>query len=487
MILSEAIEIIKKDLVNRDNYYNLIEAFLEDNSENNAAYFNKLVTHYEMPSSPQLYSLIIKVLDRYEALPFDSALYRYYVYYSKAYIFFNMGDFYHTIDYSFKILELENLDYKYRYYGDVFLVNVLFALKDDEHVLETNTQILADPRFKELSVDYQIVSYFNQCLAYINLNNYDKSLYYFNITKDLLEKNANKRYLNIQEINRYYAISKFGHKFSKDYVEKSLNNYIKFVYEIDADILSQNFDIHLLILEALLDLGKKEEVKAICTYFLQESSCSNYTVDLLRILLKCIDKSNVDEYINILEKYNKALESEFEKKFEREKLYYSQVSRYYQMNTKYTELETSYNHDALTGLLSRGSYESICDMKDFSALAYIDINNLKTINDTYGHRHGDLYLKEFAKNLNVSLDADIYRVGGDEFIAVFKNKSRKEVINSINRLNDLPLFETKDDDKFSCGIYFNTDNIDIKQAAIFADEALYLAKKDKNILVIYND
>lgn len=94
--------------------------------------------------------------------------------------------------------------------------------------------------------------------------------------------------------------------------------------------------------------------------------------------------------------------------------------------------------DELTGLHNRMSFEEDI-LKEFTDLEscgviFFDINNLKIINDNYGHKQGDLAIEVCGKSIfNVLLDGDFgYRYGGDEFIVVVKNKP-------IEYLNDLIL------------------------------------------------
>lgn len=90
------------------------------------------------------------------------------------------------------------------------------------------------------------------------------------------------------------------------------------------------------------------------------------------------------------------------------------------------KLETT--HDALTGIFNRRALDSdlhhfISSGKPFS-LIMVDLDHFKNINDTYGHRIGDMVLKAAAKVLN---DRSIgvgraYRYGGEELALVLNNK-----------------------------------------------------------------
>jgi len=87
-------------------------------------------------------------------------------------------------------------------------------------------------------------------------------------------------------------------------------------------------------------------------------------------------------------------------------------------------LEIAYS-DSLTGLSNRSAYESrISDIVQKRVKArtigilVMDFNDLKTINDTFGHMEGDRVLQEFAENVTKLLpdSAEIFRIGGDEFV-----------------------------------------------------------------------
>ena len=83
--------------------------------------------------------------------------------------------------------------------------------------------------------------------------------------------------------------------------------------------------------------------------------------------------------------------------------------------------------DALTGVGNKAAYikkteELNQEMKDSDlefALVMVDINNLKTINDEFGHRSGDSYIKGCCRMVcDTFKHSPVYRIGGDEFVAV---------------------------------------------------------------------
>ena len=150
--------------------------------------------------------------------------------------------------------------------------------------------------------------------------------------------------------------------------------------------------------------------------------------------------------------------------------------------------------DELTGLLNRrGVFESMLDkIADhtgcLAAVIYADMDNLKQINDTFGHQEGDYSLKGIANALKKSLriqDA-VGRIGGDEFIAFtivdepnlipnFKINLERE-LEKLNSNQDKPYFID-----LSVGIkeLICYPNIDLKDILKEADEVLYADKRNK--------
>ncbi len=86
------------------------------------------------------------------------------------------------------------------------------------------------------------------------------------------------------------------------------------------------------------------------------------------------------------------------------------------------------HHDDLTGLPNRAYLMAVLDKavadaartgKAF-ALAFVDLNGFKPVNDQYGHRFGDLVLQRLAKRLDRAMRPEDFvgRLGGDEFVAI---------------------------------------------------------------------
>lgn len=100
--------------------------------------------------------------------------------------------------------------------------------------------------------------------------------------------------------------------------------------------------------------------------------------------------------------------------------------------------------DPLTGAFNRNFFNSFVSKTNkftmnLSKLGAIniDLDEFKSINDTYGHKVGDDVLKNFVLLLNKAFKkkSKIIRMGGDEFIIIIENTSNEEFISHIRFLN----------------------------------------------------
>ena len=87
-------------------------------------------------------------------------------------------------------------------------------------------------------------------------------------------------------------------------------------------------------------------------------------------------------------------------------------------------LEVRANHDPLTGLRNRASLQDLLETRLADGtptdVAYLDLDGFKALNDTWGHDRGDAVLVLVAHALRSGLgaEAEVARVGGDEFVVV---------------------------------------------------------------------
>jgi len=95
-------------------------------------------------------------------------------------------------------------------------------------------------------------------------------------------------------------------------------------------------------------------------------------------------------------------------------------------------------HDELTGLANRAHCrEALCEMLDTArgngetvAIAMIDLDNFKQINDSYGHHVGDIVLAEAARRMRALVpkqNALLCRLGGDEFAVICQARTHEKI------------------------------------------------------------
>ena len=145
-------------------------------------------------------------------------------------------------------------------------------------------------------------------------------------------------------------------------------------------------------------------------------------------------------------------------------------------------------HDPLTDLLNRGSYDRIFnlyekDQKNF-ALILVDVDTFKSVNDTYGHAVGDMILKKVARLLTTTFRTIDYvcRIGGDEFAIIMVEMTSDlsytitEKITEINRQLDISE-ENVPKVSLSVGVAFTDRKNPGKNMFTDADSALYYTKE----------
>jgi diguanylate cyclase len=120
------------------------------------------------------------------------------------------------------------------------------------------------------------------------------------------------------------------------------------------------------------------------------------------------------------------------------------------------------------------------------ALAYIDLDHFKPINDRYGHHVGDLVLTSVAQRLQAAVRGcdSLARLGGDEFTALIEDiESDDDILPIVERIVNsisLPFYVNGQQIEISCsvGVAIYPRDGDIEKLMICADSAMYKAKAD---------
>ena len=158
---------------------------------------------------------------------------------------------------------------------------------------------------------------------------------------------------------------------------------------------------------------------------------------------------------------------------------------------KMTKLATT---DPLTGVRNRTAYDSeiqriessIADGKTEFGIAMVDMNFLKNINDVYGHEKGNIAINRICDIIcNVFAHSPVYRVGGDEFVIVLKNRDFQNIGALVSEFeahietlqNDTSL-EPWERVSAAIGYALFDPKLDSNSETVFmrADKAMYIRK-----------
>ncbi|MBI4228592.1 MAG: GGDEF domain-containing protein [Deltaproteobacteria bacterium] len=176
-----------------------------------------------------------------------------------------------------------------------------------------------------------------------------------------------------------------------------------------------------------------------------------------------------------------------------------------QNSINYLKIKELAIRDGLTGLYNRSHFQEMLshalDRSDRYTeqvtLILIDVDNLKDINDNYGHKEGDRVLSSTGKTISRSVrKTDIpARYGGDEFAIVLPNTDKENSLILTQKIKDSlrKVVSQKDtnapDVTFSFGVATYPDNASTKDLLIEkTDRALYESKrKGRNRFTHYED
>jgi diguanylate cyclase (GGDEF)-like protein/PAS domain S-box-containing protein len=171
---------------------------------------------------------------------------------------------------------------------------------------------------------------------------------------------------------------------------------------------------------------------------------------------------------------------------------------------KQSDLSLQYlaTHDSLTGVYNRRQFESEFKAKvaepslPHTCLLFLDLDRFKVVNDTCGHKAGDVLIKDIARLIENTLtpNALLARLGGDEFGIVYSGVDEDEVyLNAIRILNAVQAYRFMWDNRiFNLGVSIGMvvcedTSVSSGNYLSMADAACYFAKEQgRNQVHKYN-
>ena len=288
--------------------------------------------------------------------------------------------------------------------------------------------------------------------------------------KQTLESIGDLRTLGDYRLSVYEKASDYLKK-EKNYLverEAELKNMVTLLSEAVSTVVSTNGTYHQEVLkrtQGLSQISQLEDIRKIRTLLARE-------VELLKEGVK--------------------------QKQDQDRQHQEQVSQY--VEALQSKLQSAVNRslkDPLTGLNNRQGWEqemaNACHAASVTkvpfALALLDVDDFKLVNDKYGHQAGDLILAKVAKVFQESFRSEDYvaRYGGDEFGFILQTPSLDKAHKRLERLcRDLskPTYQCMIDKtefylriSLSCGVGVYREGDTPESLLRRADQALYLAKQ----------
>lgn len=161
------------------------------------------------------------------------------------------------------------------------------------------------------------------------------------------------------------------------------------------------------------------------------------------------------------------------------------------------QIKSERDHDALTQILNRKGFQHEFEkwrlepLRKTAALIMFDLDHLKSVNDTYGHKWGDQYILTavyYLKQVAPESNSILGRRSGDEFVLLLHGfENQNEILSALSRfyqlLSDHPMDVTNGHQigvSISGGVMWIEDRtLTYDELLHFADEALYAAKKER--------
>ncbi len=405
--------------------------------------------------------------------------------------YYNLGVTSKSLDYLLEALEISKAknypDIECRVYNN--LCSILTDLGDHETALEYLYSLLGKCGSSEIEVFPRCIIYRNLAHTLFLMNRIDKAETFAHMA---LEESIRQE--NFQMLcESYYILGEIrtGQKRlteAKEFFLKALtlaeetnNSYYLVQIRMDlskiyceSDSYDEAFDVILSAYNFAMKLDYPTLKRNIALTMAEISQLTDNNLMLIEALTSYRDITRMLE----------------EETLRRQQAFTKTQLMLFNLRKDNERLRVEIERDPLTGCLSNRTFPdrieqtlSTCGNK--GSLIFMDIDNLKTINDSYGHDTGDELLKEFSADLKKVLpeDAIKIRIAGDEFIVFIPKAGKKETAKVLDKLIEtlslprmigpamLPV-------RVSAGIALYPDHsTDIFSLKKMADAAMYSAKQ----------
>ena len=348
-----------------------------------------------------------------------------------------------------------------------------YALKKENRVIVLSGNVDKSLRTELLS---------KNIIDYINKGGINDINYIINIIKRL-QKNIKHTILVVDD-------SMVFRKHMKKMLENLFYKVITVAHGEEAiNLLHTNIDVSLVLTDYHMPVMDGIKLTAAIR--------ENYTKhDLCIIAIS----SNSDEEINAL--FLKEGANDYIKKPFSKEEFSCRINNSIEALENIQIITNSANRDFLTGLYNRRFFfkdvqtyfDDALQHDEYFAIAMIDIDHFKKVNDTYGHDAGDKAIIDFSELLRANTDHHdvVARFGGEEFCVILKGVSSNEAKNIMEKLRSkversVTMSDKDEEIRFTISIGLVTHHEDTLDATINqADLYLYDAKNNGRNQVVSN-
>lgn len=273
------------------------------------------------------------------------------------------------------------------------------------------------------------------------------------LPKYLSSMQAEKELNNSEEVQESAKVNELYFRASiEGYTKDIISRYVdaaKYLFRSEASLsmIAYTPDAHIAFLKHMTEEPFLTDCIEICRSLISHETYIDAQHRILyRILLDALKKKSGEEYsalyLNYLEEYSQLLEEDAKDQNDFVKHLIQEEYRIRELNEQYASLKIKFETDLLTVCSNRSAFE--LNAPDFiktnpnGSLVFIDIDNFKLTNDSYGHLAGDELLKSFVQIATGIIEkegAKLYRYAGDEFV-ILSPSPASGVEKSIASLND---------------------------------------------------
>lgn len=348
---------------------------------------------------------------------------------------------------------------------------------------------------RDLQLLFEIIKNNNSLYLYLKLDQPFRAKKYLEKLLQIIENNPENHYAQATKISINFT-SLYFQIFSKDHIEKDdLLMYITYMekrMKNEQTIMFESFIQHIEVIKLLIKYNFINESITFLEFFLNSASQIGDRKTIYKLLLDCLNQTQdqseksfekrafyMKEYLTQLEfyveNYNSALIDLTLEQF-----------RIFDLECNYKTVKKNSIFDSLTNCYNRFSLEEDAPqfIKEYNngSLIFLDLNELKIINDVYGHLTGDKALKKLVYVIHkvIKDQGNLYRYGGDEFVILLRTNMQEGILllNLIFDKLQRPFVFNKEKIKidFAYGIVDIEKNASLNKLILDTDKKMYKNK-----------